>query len=301
MVTHTAVGFKGTVRQDAEARRMARLGPRFTVASAADWSITPTSADRTVSIAAGSGQACGVIDTTITAETLQLPANTSGQTRYDLIINRFKWTDPVTDPIFTYVLGTPGAGVPNADGLIRTPGTQYDGLLAVARVASGQGALSGNDVFDYRLWGGGTSLIASTSSLPTYLDVDLGQEVVVAANGVRRRWNGTEWGEAANNAGTTGVLAGTAPPLGTRLLTKTFYANVVLNGNGDGTINFPGGAFPNGLLSLQVSHYTSVAPSNNIEFVPWGATLATTNVRCYFGTAIFGGTGVACILTAIGW
>lgn len=169
MVSHTAVGFKGTVRQDGEARRMARLGPRFVVDSADDWAVTATSADRTVSIAPGSGQACGVTDTTTAAESLQLPVNSSGQTRYDLIVNRFLWTDPVTDPVFTYVLGIPGAGVPNVAGLTQIPGTQYDGVLAVARVASGQGALTGNDLHREAMWLGpaGQLMVSNMAARPT--------------------------------------------------------------------------------------------------------------------------------------
>lgn len=153
-MAHTAVGFKGTVRQDAEARRLGRLGPPFTVAGAGDWAVTPATGDRMVSIAAGSGQAGGVTDTTNAAELMQLPANTADKERFDLIVNRFRWTDPVTLPAFTYITGVPGAGVPNAAGLTRILGSQYDGVLSVVRVAPGQGALSGNDCFDLRVRGG---------------------------------------------------------------------------------------------------------------------------------------------------
>lgn len=103
------------------------------------------------------------------------------------------------------------------------------------------------------------------------------------------------------NAGTTGAISGTAPAAGTAMKVKTHYASVVLNANGDGTITYPGGAFSSALLSLSVTHYSpSTAPSNNLEFVPWNSTLTSTSVRCYFGTATFGSTGVACSLTAIG-
>lgn len=103
------------------------------------------------------------------------------------------------------------------------------------------------------------------------------------------------------NAGTSGVLAGSAPAAGTALKVKTHYGSVVLNANGDGTITYPGGAFASAVLSVAVSHASGAsAPSNNLEFVPYNSSLSTVSVRCYFGTATFGDTGVVATLTAIG-
>jgi hypothetical protein len=152
-VTHTTVGFKGTVGQSEEAQRLARLGPRFTVGSATDWLLSASSGDRTVTIAPGSGQACGVQDRTVAADTLQLPANNATSERFDLIVARFLWTDPVTPVAFAFVQGTAGAGAPPVAGLVRTPGSQYDGVLGVVRVAPGQGTLTANDVFNLGLTG----------------------------------------------------------------------------------------------------------------------------------------------------
>jgi hypothetical protein len=196
-MVHTAVGFKGTVRQDAEARRFARAAPRFTVDGPSVWAVTATAGDRVVSISAGRGQACGVEDSTNTAESLQLPANTGSQVRYDLIVNRFTWTDPVTLPGFAYVLGVPGAGVPNRDSLTRTPGVYYDGVLAVVRVAPGQGALSPNDVFRVQAWSGSLGTLV-TNAPPSYLslvDIDPGDHIRVPPSGVLPArelfWDGT--------------------------------------------------------------------------------------------------------------
>jgi hypothetical protein len=122
--------------------------------------------------------------------------------------------------------------------------------------------------------------------------------------------NGTAWATlydpalppASNNGGTTSVLAGTAPPAGTPLLTKTVYTTVTTSVNGDATVSFPS-AFANGLTALSVTHISlGGVPSNNIEFVPWSPTLSNTNVRCYFGTAVLASTpGVAISIIAVGW
>lgn len=200
-MVHTAIGFAGTVDQIGEAKRFAGIGARFVVASATDMAVTPTAGDRTVSIAAGSSQACGVIDNANAAELLQLPANSSGSTRYDLVYDKFLWTNPVTLPSYGSVQGTAGAGVPNTDALTRTPGTRVDGLLAMVRVASGQGTLTGNDIFDLRTWavGGGELVTAAGEANLQYLDLDDGSTVMVASTGRVWRKIAGSWKYAGGN------------------------------------------------------------------------------------------------------
>lgn len=117
------------------------------------------------------------------------------------------------------------------------------------------------------------------------------------------RINGAWRARPSNNAGTSGVLAGTAPPAGTYLREKTFFSSVVLNANGDGSVIYPVGAFANGVTAVEVQHVSQGgAPSNNLTFRAWNVGLASCNVRCYGPTgAVFGGTGVAAAGTIKGW
>ncbi|MEI4273932.1 hypothetical protein TEK04_19600 [Klenkia sp. LSe6-5] len=156
-VIHTTVGFKGSTNQIGEAKRLAKLGPRATVADAAAWKVSHAAGDRTVTVAAGSGQACGVDDTTVAVDTIgPFPPNgtASTATRWDMVVARWKWTDPVTPVEFVHIAGVPGAAGPDLTKLVRNPGTQMDMVIGVVRVAGGQGALSANDIFDPRVWAG---------------------------------------------------------------------------------------------------------------------------------------------------
>jgi hypothetical protein len=105
-------------------------------------------------------------------------------------------------------------------------------------------------------------------------------------------------GELFVNGGTLGSLAGSGPPAGQPLIIKTYRATVTSNASGDATITLPGGAFPNGLLSVNLQ----VNSGNPFVWVVTGATLSTVTCRAYnvsSGSAI-GATFTTC-LTAIGW
>lgn len=103
------------------------------------------------------------------------------------------------------------------------------------------------------------------------------------------------------HGGTSGVLAGSAPTTGTGLIVKTYVGNVTVNANGDAQVTFPGGAFPNGLLSVTARHSPSGTPSNNITFICYGSTLALTQVRAYLGTAAAVSVSIVATVEAIGW
>jgi hypothetical protein len=79
-VTHAPAGFTGTVDQVDEARRFALSGGgRFKVLGSADWAPSASgSVNRTVNIAAGMAQACGVVDITTAADTVTFAANGGG-------------------------------------------------------------------------------------------------------------------------------------------------------------------------------------------------------------------------------
>lgn len=54
------------------------------------------------------------------------------------------------------------------------------------------------------------------------------------------------------NAGTSGVIAGAAPPPGTTLKMKTYVGAIPTNSFGDTQVVLPGNAFPNGLVMADV-------------------------------------------------
>lgn len=111
------------------------------------------------------------------------------------------------------------------------------------------------------------------------------------------------WVKRTNNAGSSGALAGVALPAEMYRSAKTYYASIVLNAFGDGTVIYPGGAFDNGVVDVTVQHVSQgAAPSNNLTFRAWSVGMASTNVRCYSpGGAVFGGTGVAAVVRIEGW
>lgn len=189
----SSLGFKGTVGQSEDARRWGRVAPRFTVGSSTDLVVTNAAGDRTVSVSAGSAEAGAVLATSDAPVSVQLPANGAATARYDLIVFRYKWTDPITQPVFTYIAGVDGATGPNVAALIRTLGTQYDGVLAVVRVGPGQGTLTANDIFDARAWGGvaGPLLTSAPSAYQPLIDAAAGSELLVLGSGARYRHSGS--------------------------------------------------------------------------------------------------------------
>lgn len=68
----------------------------------------------------------------------------------------------------------------------------------------------------------------------------------------RYRRSGGTWKLDTNNGGTSGVLAGTAPPAGTPLTMKTYVGPIPTNASGDTQVVLPGGAYANGLVIAEV-------------------------------------------------
>jgi hypothetical protein len=108
-------------------------------------------------------------------------------------------------------------------------------------------------------------------------------------------------GTDAYNAGTSGVLAGTAPAAGRALLVKTFAGSLVGNASGDVTVTFPGGAFPNGLVGLAVNAVPAAAGA--FMWLPWSPSLSAVNLRCFqsgSSVAVANPTLIASVI-AYGW
>lgn len=198
-VIHAPAGFTGTVDQIQEARRFAMGGGgRFRVASSADWAITANSgATRTVNIAAGAGEACGVYDSTTAADTVTFAANTGGTDRFDAVVASFDWTAMTVT--FRVVQGTSVLPV-----VVRTgstvdttkinwlPGLRYDAVLGVIRARPGVTTLAPADLYDSRPYGAWSALTAATlTQSGTVIDLDVGQRVRDFSNGNIWEWTGT--------------------------------------------------------------------------------------------------------------
>lgn len=214
-------GFAGSVDDRQFARMGLVRGPRWVVQGPTDFLPTVTGADRTVSIAAGSGWLGGVRYETTGATVKQAATNVSGSTRYDMIVARGNWaTDTVS---FEIVQGTPGAPIPTAiTKSLLTTGDVYEGPVCVMRTANGQGAYAGGDLFDVRPWGGVGGLVVPQGSFLTAHDLVPGYRWSVDATstefvvnnagalqlaGVKRFSEATQTGSGSLTAATTATIA----------------------------------------------------------------------------------------------
>jgi len=178
-VTHIPRGFTGTVDQVAEARRFSLATAPFRVASSSDWRPTVvTTTDRTVQIAAGAAEACGVYDSTTATDTVQFAANSTGTVRYDALVAVFDWG--TLNVSFAAIQGTttPPAinqtSISSTSQIDRIPGTRYEALLGIVAINPGQGALTAASLSDCRVWGTGATLIAAGNAYKELIDVPVG-------------------------------------------------------------------------------------------------------------------------------
>lgn len=82
-------------------------------------------------------------------KTHAITSNSSGSTRYDLVVARANWTTNVVE--FDVLAGTPGAGT--APAVTRNT-AQWEIPLAVVTVVNGAVTIAAADVKDARQWGG---------------------------------------------------------------------------------------------------------------------------------------------------
>lgn len=102
--------------------------------------VTPTGTARQVSIAAGYVYAEGGVEAYFdAAETVTVAANSSGSTRYDMIVAEFNWSAQT-------VTIEAREGVSSVDSLTRTVGSQWDVPLALLEVSDGQGVFASGDI-----------------------------------------------------------------------------------------------------------------------------------------------------------
>lgn len=175
----TVTGFKGVVNEANEARRFAALAPPV-VASATDLRLT-SSGTRTIVVAAGTAMACGVRWSETASTNVVLPANTSGQPRYDLIGLRFTWGASPSVTVFSRQ-GTPSSS-PTSPAPVRNPGVSYEMTLGVVYVRASVGVIQAADIYDERVWGGvGGPYVATQATWMNRMDLPIGARILVGTS-----------------------------------------------------------------------------------------------------------------------
>lgn len=176
-------GFTGTVDDLQFARMQALAGPRVAVETPTAWAPTVTANAREVSVAAGSGWLPGLRHETTGATTIANATNSSGSTRYDLVVWRADWTAKTVT--LTAITGTPGAGVPAAiTKSMLTTGVVYDLPVVVCRTVSGGGAYTTPDLYDLRPYGAVGHLVVPDGTFLASHDLVPGQRWKVANTGI---------------------------------------------------------------------------------------------------------------------
>jgi hypothetical protein len=253
-VTHTPLGFTGTVDQAGEAKRLSARAARFTVADSTSWAVASvTTSNLTVSVAAGTAQCCGVYDSTPAADTLTLTANGGSTNRLDAIVARWTWG---TTPSVTFaVLTGTSATVPPTP--TRTPGTLYEAILAVVLVTPGLGSIPPTNVSDIRVYGSASGpLVIPQINYFTYIDVPVAGEVAVGSPlGARYRQTASglqHVGDGLPVSSFTGAFLGTAYTPGTGTLWHDVGTATLAVGAGSSAVF----AFPRtyaGIITMQVT------------------------------------------------
>jgi hypothetical protein len=144
-MTLVAAGFPGSVNDIQWSQYADLLGHDGTDGM----SVSVATGDRTVQIAAGISNVCGILavnDGPITVG--PLPANAGSQTRIDRIILRANWSNKTLTATFRQ--GTPSAN-PVPPTLTKNRGSLYEVRLAQVIVAPGTGNLSSGDLIAERV------------------------------------------------------------------------------------------------------------------------------------------------------
>lgn len=160
--------------------------PRFSVANFSAWRPTVVAGvDRSISIAPGWAQACGVSALNGAASTVTFGANAGASIRYDALVARFDWTTRTAT-----LVALPGGSVapaingstttPNTALVNRIPGKMYDAWIALVGVRPSVGAFAAGDVTDVRVWSAaGSGLV--TPVRPDYPDAPEGAIITLQA------------------------------------------------------------------------------------------------------------------------
>jgi hypothetical protein len=136
-VTTTAKGFGNDLVDEREWALIHHLGNQ----GRAGLVVVDTTGDRTVSVPVGMLVVGGVLFEVTAAENVQAAANSSGSTRFDLVVVRFTWS--TNTAVLAVKQGTPGGGPPVPQQDI---GVVWEEPLARLQIANGQGELNASDI-----------------------------------------------------------------------------------------------------------------------------------------------------------
>ncbi|BCW61838.1 hypothetical protein [Arthrobacter sp. StoSoilB22] len=139
---------------------------RYGVSGPGDWKVSiVANADRTVSIAQGSGWGCGITDETDGNETLQFPPSASG-VRWDTVAVRRDWTPTAGVSKFVII---PGGSTRAVSGSRVTGPGQID-EQPIALVAIKENQTQPDDVVDLRCWASNGGIYAKDILVCQYLN-----------------------------------------------------------------------------------------------------------------------------------
>ncbi|KUM34529.1 hypothetical protein [Arthrobacter sp. EpRS71] len=139
---------------------------RYGVSGPGDWKVSiVANADRTVSIAQGSGWGCGITDETDGNETLQFPPSASG-VRWDTVAVRRDWTPTAGVSKFVII---PGGSTRAVSGSRVTGPGQID-EQPIALVAIKENQTQPDDVVDLRCWAANGGVYAKDDLARQYIN-----------------------------------------------------------------------------------------------------------------------------------
>lgn len=228
----------------------------YGVRSPLDWKVTAVAGqDRTVSINAGWGFGCGVIDKTIANDTIQLDTIASGS-RWDLIAVRRDWTPTAGVSQFVKINGGATATIPG--GRNSTRGNIDDQPIALVQVTAGQ--TQPTAIIDLRTFtGDGGGLIGMDDLVRSFLN----------RTGTRINIGGIDWLRVVG-ANDTPEWKQLSPGA------YSFTRSVTSSGTFTGTANLAEGtisAAPAGTYIIQgQACLRSAAGANGYAFVRAGST-----------------------------
>lgn len=174
-------GFKGAVTQEGEARRFHLLAPP--VVSGSTSFVPVSSGTRNIQLSAGTLMACGIHVNETAVTNIAIPANTSGNPRWDLVGLRFTWTPGGAGTVTTFVRSGVPAASPGSPTPVREPGVSYEMVIAQVYVRNAVGVINSADVFDLRIWGGvGGPYKGVATTNQGRIDVPVGTELLIGTS-----------------------------------------------------------------------------------------------------------------------
>lgn len=284
--------------------------------STSPWQYSVPGATFVMSKGSLDGPHVGSNDATVLASTIAPPASNS---RYDVIYvmqqdaDATISADATTAPLISVYNGPASATPSRSAALAAIPA----GALALADALVPSSATAGTSdpgitITQDFLWTTTRGAPIPVRNATEKAAITWGSATDVARvfeidTGTVEQNNGSGWVIASGSAGTSGVLAGSAPPAGTPLTVKTFYGTTAAtNSSGITTITYPGGAFRNGVVAASVCLANAAGTAQSAYTLQTGVTTLTAidvRVAALVSGAFAFASGVtpSISLTVTGW